>query len=211
MKITVGLVANQPNGGAYVCGRTAGAELQIGSIAVGNYQTNVTFIDDGSVVTPSGQCGNLGSQYPFIDQAQYVGLNSYPTAFSAKLTAPNSIAASYTELLPLTATAGQLVDSANAAASVAGNIPSFSNATFRLQDSGKTLPLAAVLTTTAAATDNVTVTGMTSSGHCSLAATNASAATNIATTYISAKAANQITVTHTATASMTYDVICTAY
>jgi len=113
--------------------------------------------------------------------------------------------------LPLTATAGQLVDSANAAASVAGNIPSFSNATFRLQDSGKTLPLAAVLTTTAAATDNVTVTGMTSSGHCSLAATNASAATNIATTYISAKAANQITVTHTATASMTYDVICTAY
>jgi hypothetical protein len=52
---------------------------------------------------------------------------------------------------------------------------------------------------------------MTSSGHCSLTATNATAATNIATTYISAKVANQITVTHTATASMTYDVICTAF
>lgn len=71
--------------------------------------------------------------------------------------------------------------------------------------------LAAALTTTAATTDNVTVTNMTSSGHCSLTPTNASAATNVATTYVSAKTTNQITVTHTATASMTYDVNCTAY
>lgn len=69
--------------------------------------------------------------------------------------------------------------------------------------------LSASLTTTAATTDNLTITGMTASGHCSLAATNASAATNIATTYISAKTTNQITVTHTATGSMTYDVLCT--
>ena len=59
--------------------------------------------------------------------------------------------------------------------------------------------------------DNVTVTGMTSSGHCSIDPTNASAATNLVTTYISAKTTNQVTVTHTATASMTYDLLCTPY
>jgi hypothetical protein len=71
--------------------------------------------------------------------------------------------------------------------------------------------LVAALTTTAAATDTVTVAGMTSTGYCSLTATNASAATNIATTYISAKTTNQITVTHATIASMTYDVMCTAF
>lgn len=65
------------------------------------------------------------------------------------------------------------------------------------------------LTTTAATSDNVTITGMTSSGHCSLGATNATAAANIATTYISAKTSNQITVTHVATSGMTYDILCT--
>ena len=72
-------------------------------------------------------------------------------------------------------------------------------------------PLAATLVTTAATTNTVTVTGMTSSGHCALEPTNAAAATNIATTYVSAKTTNQITVTHVATASMNYDVLCTAY
>lgn len=67
------------------------------------------------------------------------------------------------------------------------------------------------LTTTASTSDNLTITGMTSSGHCALFATNASAATNVATTYISAKTTNQITVTHTATASMTYDFVCTPF
>ena len=67
----------------------------------------------------------------------------------------------------------------------------------------------ASLTTTASASDNVTVPQATVSSHCSLAATNASAATNIATTYISAKNTNQVTVSHAATASMTYDIICT--
>lgn len=69
--------------------------------------------------------------------------------------------------------------------------------------------LSASLSTTAATSDSVTVTGMTSSGHCSLAATNSSAATNLATTYISAKATNSITVAHIATASMTFDILCT--
>lgn len=65
------------------------------------------------------------------------------------------------------------------------------------------------LTTTAATTDNVTIGGMVSGGHCSLAPTNASAATNIATTYISARTTNQITITHTATSGMTYIGTCT--
>jgi hypothetical protein len=65
-------------------------------------------------------------------------------------------------------------------------------------------------TTTAATTDNVTVTGMTSSGHCTLTPTNTAAAAGIASVFISAKAANQITVTHTATASWTFDGLCTS-
>ena len=70
--------------------------------------------------------------------------------------------------------------------------------------------LRAALTTTAATSDNLTVTGVTSSGRCWLEPTNSSAATNLATTYVSAKTTNQITVTHTATSGMTYDVGCTA-
>lgn len=67
----------------------------------------------------------------------------------------------------------------------------------------------ATLTTTAATTDNLAMPGLITGGHCSLAPTNASAATNVATTYISAKTTNQITVTHTATAGMTFDAVCT--
>jgi hypothetical protein len=67
------------------------------------------------------------------------------------------------------------------------------------------------LTTTAAASDSVSIGGVTSSSHCFVHPTNASAATNIATTYVSAKATGSITVAHTATAGMTYDVGCTAY
>jgi hypothetical protein len=69
--------------------------------------------------------------------------------------------------------------------------------------------LVASLSTAAATTDNVTVTGATASSHCWLTATNATGATNIATTYISSKTTNQITVTHTATSGMTYDIACT--
>jgi len=65
------------------------------------------------------------------------------------------------------------------------------------------------LTTTAATTDNVTVTGMTSTGHCYLTATNSGAAGGIASVFISAKTTNQITVTHTATSGWTFDVVCT--
>ena len=65
------------------------------------------------------------------------------------------------------------------------------------------------LTTTAATADNAGTAGVTSSSHCALTPTNASAATNLATTYVSAKATGTITVTHTATAGMTYDISCT--
>lgn len=75
--------------------------------------------------------------------------------------------------------------------------------------SGKNIPILAALVTTAAASDNVTVTGMTASGHCNLTPTNTAGATNIATTFVSAKAANQITVTHAVTANMNYDISCT--
>lgn len=74
---------------------------------------------------------------------------------------------------------------------------------------GQCASLTASLTTTAATSDNVTVTGMVAAGHCALFQTNASAATNIATTYVSAKTTNQITVTHVATSGMTFDVLCT--
>jgi hypothetical protein len=64
------------------------------------------------------------------------------------------------------------------------------------------------LTTTSGTTDSVSIAAVTSSSHCSLTPTNASAATNIATTYISAKSAGSITVTHTATSGMNYDILC---
>jgi hypothetical protein len=63
-------------------------------------------------------------------------------------------------------------------------------------------------TTTAATTDNVTVTGMTASGHCALTPTNSAAAGGIASVFISAKNTDQITVTHAATSGWTFDVLC---
>ena len=71
--------------------------------------------------------------------------------------------------------------------------------------------LVASLTTTAATSDNVTVTDMTASGHCSLTPTNATAIGLITLPYISAKNTNQITVTHAVTAGATFDILCTPY
>ncbi len=95
--------------------------------------------------------------------------------------------------------------------STGGDVVCYTGTSAQEADCGKTLPLSASLTTTAATSDNVTLAGMTSSGHCSIDPTNSSAAANLATTYISAKTTNQVTVTHAATASMTYDLICTSY
>jgi hypothetical protein len=70
--------------------------------------------------------------------------------------------------------------------------------------------LPASFTSTAAAFDDVAVRGMTPSGHCSLTATNAAAASNIATAYISQKANNTVRVAHASIAGLTYDLICTS-
>lgn len=74
---------------------------------------------------------------------------------------------------------------------------------------GNNLPILGSLTTTSGTSDVVTLTGMGTGSHCQLTATNASAATNLSTTYISMKAANLLTVTHTTTSGMTYDIACT--
>jgi hypothetical protein len=77
-------------------------------------------------------------------------------------------------------------------------------------DGNSSVPMVNSLATLAVTSENVTIQGMTASGHCGLTPTNAAGATNIATTFVSAKSANQITVSHTATANMNYDIWCTA-
>lgn len=69
---------------------------------------------------------------------------------------------------------------------------------------------AASLTTSESTSDNVSISGVSSSSRCALSATNASAAANIVATYISAKINNQITVAHSAKSGMTYDIVCKA-
>jgi hypothetical protein len=76
-------------------------------------------------------------------------------------------------------------------------------------NSGLNIPVVTSFTTTAATTDTVTITGMTSKGHCTLQPTSAGAAEGIASVFVSAKATNQITVTHGATAGWTFDIFCT--
>jgi len=69
----------------------------------------------------------------------------------------------------------------------------------------------ASLTTTNAASDNVSIPGITSAGHCSLTPTNSSAATDLGagTVYISAKTIGSITVTHSTTNGEIFDILCT--
>jgi hypothetical protein len=75
------------------------------------------------------------------------------------------------------------------------------------------LPLAATLTTRVSGgpTASVSLPGMTARGHCTLGATNAAAAANLATTFVSGKAAGSITVSYRGPAGMTFDVLCTSY
>jgi len=87
--------------------------------------------------------------------------------------------------------------------------PLTANRSYKLSDGDGSVVISATLNTTSATSDKVAIQGATSNSHCTVTPTNASAATNIATTYVSAKTANQITVTHTATANMNYDVTCT--
>jgi hypothetical protein len=78
-----------------------------------------------------------------------------------------------------------------------------------ISDSRTLTQYRATLTTTAAASDNVSITGVTASSKCTLSPTNANAATDSTSTYISAKTTDQITVTHPANASRTWDILCT--
>jgi hypothetical protein len=74
---------------------------------------------------------------------------------------------------------------------------------------GANIPILASLTTTFGTATNVRMPGVTSASHCSLTATDVTAGANIGRTFISAKAEDQITVTHAPIAGMTYDVLCT--
>lgn len=83
---------------------------------------------------------------------------------------------------------------------------------FRLTASGaagSNIPIPVNFTTKSVTSENLTVTGMTSKGHCSLTATNASAAAMMAATYIYAKTTDQITIKHTASSGATFDILCT--
>lgn len=72
-------------------------------------------------------------------------------------------------------------------------------------------PIVGSLTTTTATSDTFSATGILSTSHVSLTATNSTAAAMIASVYVSAKSAGSITVSHTGTAGATFDVIITPY
>lgn len=65
----------------------------------------------------------------------------------------------------------------------------------------------ASLVTTSASSDSVTIPSITSASHCWASATNAAAATNIATTYVTA-GSGSVTVNHATTANMNYNIAC---
>jgi hypothetical protein len=118
-----------------VCFGASGAE---GFVFSANGPTaTLTWIDTG-VLTAGTPCSTLADpqQHPYIDGAAWVGFNSQGTAFSSKLTAPTGVGAGYIELLPLTATAGQLIDIANSTTTVANDLVCFSNTTGRVKDCG---------------------------------------------------------------------------
>lgn len=93
-------------------------------------------------------------------------------------------------------------------ATIGGVVSLGSGAVAANNATGNLLAITASLSTAAAVSDLVTVTGMTTAGHCSLTPTNAAAATDSTSTYISSKAAGQIVVTHPANAGRTWDVVC---
>lgn len=68
--------------------------------------------------------------------------------------------------------------------------------------------LSGQLTTTAATSDALTITGLNSSSICTFSAANASAASNITSSFISAVATNSVTLTHAAASGMIYNFTC---
>jgi hypothetical protein len=80
--------------------------------------------------------------------------------------------------------------------------------TIVMPDANSHLMVVGTLTTTSAASDTLTLQGVTSSSHCTFSAANASAATNIASSYISSVSNNAVTLAHTATSGMIYNFAC---
>lgn len=72
-------------------------------------------------------------------------------------------------------------------------------------------PIVGSLTTTANATDVVSITGILATSHVSITPTNSVAATMSGAVYVSAKSAGSITVAHPSTAGATFDLIITPY
>jgi hypothetical protein len=79
-----------------------------------------------------------------------------------------------------------------------------------ISDSSRLAQFSAALITGAGSFDEISVAGVTPSSHCSVTATNETAATNITTTYVANKGADKITIAHASTPGMTYDILCTA-
>jgi hypothetical protein len=64
-------------------------------------------------------------------------------------------------------------------------------------------------TTTAMTSEVVTVTGMTSSGHCTVTPTSSAAAGGIASVFLDTYTTNAVTIHHTATSGWTFNLLCT--
>ena len=84
------------------------------------------------------------------------------------------------------------------------------DASNRLLWNGNQSPVASVsFTTTSKGSDEVSIQGMTASGHCAISPTNLEAAKDLTRTFISAKTENRVTITHPAVSGRTWDVLCT--
>lgn len=93
-----------------------------------------------------------------------------------------------------------------AATSIPANLTA--GRTETIPDGNTSRIMVSTLTTTAAATDNVTVQGVTASSHCSLTPTNSNAATDSTATFVSSVSANTVVVAHPANAGRTWNIFC---
>lgn len=152
-----------------------------------------------------------GTSYPAISQLQ-----AFPNApFSVATVKGDSVDAAYSRIINDGSSGnhgleiGAIIDSTGASP-VTFQVGHF-NGVNGVNLNGLPIIIAASLVTTAATSDNVTVTGMTASGHCTMTPTNAAASGLAAVPYISNKTTNQITVTHSVTANANFDILCTPY
>jgi hypothetical protein len=94
---------------------------------------------------------------------------------------------------------------------VTENISSASGSLYTISNISNNGPLVTTLTTTANATDTVTLVGVISTSHVFLQPTNSTAATMLTSTYVSSVSAGQFVVTHPSTAGATFNVLVTPY